>query len=83
MNHASSALLAAWIRFLPRRDGYGVPLFSTGGNNLLIPATDRRLRILSFSDFYNEDDFFISHELPKAAWLRVYKIDDMVPIPHY
>jgi hypothetical protein len=81
MSGVTAAHLKAWIRFVPTKDGYGVPLFSAGGNHLLIPRTDAGLRIQSFSDFYNESKFPISNELPYGASRHLYKINDKVPIP--
>jgi hypothetical protein len=81
MSNVGSAKLAAWLRFVPAKDGYGLPLFSAAQNYLLLPETDNKLLITSFVPFYNEQRYTIAYDLPATATTPIYNVGDIVPIP--
>ncbi len=76
-----SAELSGWIRLIPNRDGYGIPIFRGKGNADLIPKTDDDLIIVKFEEYYNEDDYYIERYLPTEHQRRRYSVGDSVPIP--
>lgn len=76
-----AASLIGWIRLNPTGEGYGIPLFKGSGNAPLTPETGGDLKIVRFTEFYNEDNYSISSRLPSDHERRRYRIGDCVPIP--
>lgn len=79
--------LVAWIRFVPHKDGYGLPLFLnatssiSAPNGLLVPTSDDALRITSFQRFDEESGYSVSYDLPSTFANKLYRVGDKLPIP--
>jgi hypothetical protein len=82
MKRTKAASLIGTIRLVPEVDSIGVPIFGEigRGNATFTLEMDPDLRIAEFREFYNEQEYFITYELPKEFEKRRYEVGQPAPI---
>jgi len=82
MKRTKAALLIGAIRLVPEVDSIGVPIFGEigGGNATFTLEMDPDLRIAEFREFFNEQEYFITYDLPPEFVKRRYEVDQPAPI---
>jgi hypothetical protein len=73
--------LVGWIRFQHGNNDVGISILSNGTNAVFVPETDKKLSIIDFHQFYNEQGYRIDRDLPPAWQQKAYQKGDRVPVP--
>ena len=82
MNNRRNAKLIGAVRLVPKVDGIGVAVF-TAENAMLVPEMDGDFKVIGFLDFYNEQGFQISYDLPVHYRERTVSVGDPSPVPFW
>jgi hypothetical protein len=82
VNKRNTAKFSAVLRLADKVDSIGVPIFYSG-NEMYVPEMDGDFRITRFLDFYNEDGFLISDDIPDLYRKRTFSIGDPAPLPFW
>ncbi|TWB02449.1 hypothetical protein [Bradyrhizobium stylosanthis] len=82
MKRTKAAALIGAIRLVPDVDTIGVPIFGEigRGNATFTLEMDPDLRIAEFREFFNEQEYFITYDLPREFVNRRYEVGQPAPI---
>jgi hypothetical protein len=84
LNKRSKATLTATIRLVPDVDAIGIPVFTVPDSNMMfVPETDGELRIVRFLDFFNEEGYALTFDLPPSFYRKWYSLGDPGPLPFW
>jgi len=84
LTRRTKARLTGAIRLVPDVDSIGVPIFTAlRGNAMFIPEMDGDFRIQELLEFYNEQGFQISYQLPEEFYNQTFEIGSSAPIPFW
>lgn len=82
MKPTKAAALIGAIRLVPEVDSIGVPIFGEigGGNSTFTLEMDAELGVAEFREFFNEQNYTITYDLPREFVNKEYVIGQAAPI---
>lgn len=82
MNAIREARLVGALQLVSGCDSIGVPVFAAE-NLLLVPEMDGEFKIIAFSEFFNEQGFVVTYQLPENYQGRLVRLGDPAPLPFW